>query len=61
MGFFPHDQEKDLERTVGINTGHVNTEDLFLEAPDQEFVIEVSASVTATWYNAEQQPAYTRV
>ncbi|CAL1548192.1 unnamed protein product [Lymnaea stagnalis] len=33
-------EERDLKRTVGINTGHVGTSDFVLESPDVEFVIE---------------------
>ncbi|XP_060069581.1 uncharacterized protein LOC132549645 isoform X2 [Ylistrum balloti] len=33
-------QDKDLERTVGINTGHVGTSDFKLENGDRDFVVE---------------------
>lgn len=34
-------QERDLDRTVGINTGHVGTSDFNLEPADREYVLEV--------------------
>ena len=34
-------QERDIDRTVGINTGHVGTSDFRLEEADREFVVEV--------------------
>ncbi|XP_069111424.1 uncharacterized protein [Argopecten irradians] len=33
-------QDKDLDRTVGINTGHVGTSDFKLEKGDRDFVVE---------------------
>ncbi|XP_076461608.1 uncharacterized protein LOC143294076 [Babylonia areolata] len=33
-------EERDLERTVGINTGHVHTTDFVLEDPDRDFVVQ---------------------
>lgn len=33
-------ENRDLERTVGINTGHVQTTDFVLEEPDREFVVQ---------------------
>ena len=35
-------QERDIERTVGINTGHVDTSDFVLEDADRDFLVEVS-------------------
>ena len=35
-------QEKDVERTVGINTGHIGTLDYGMEDADREFVVAVS-------------------
>lgn len=35
-------QERELERTVGINTGHVGTSDFKLEDKDYKFLIDVS-------------------
>lgn len=35
-----HVEERDIERTVGINTGHVGTSDFKLEVADREFVVE---------------------
>lgn len=35
-----HVEERDIERTVGINTGHVGTSDFKLEEADREFVVE---------------------
>ncbi|KAL8563991.1 hypothetical protein ACOMHN_025322 [Nucella lapillus] len=32
-------EERDLDRTVGINTGHIHTTDFNLESPDREFVV----------------------
>ena len=37
-------QERDIERTVGINTGHVGTSDFRLEQGDRDFVVDVSIS-----------------
>ena len=34
-------QERDIDRTVGINTGHVGTSDFVLEPQDREFVVQV--------------------
>ena len=34
-------QERDIDRTVGINTGHVGTSDFVLEQDDRDFVVEV--------------------
>ena len=34
-------QERDIDRTVGINTGHVGTSDFVLEKEDRDFVVEV--------------------
>ncbi|XP_070210981.1 uncharacterized protein [Littorina saxatilis] len=33
-------EERDLERTVGINTGHIHTTDFVLEEPDRDFVVQ---------------------
>lgn len=33
-------EERDLERTVGINTGHVGTSDFILEPADREYVVQ---------------------
>lgn len=33
-------EERDIDRTVGINTGHVGTSDFVLEKDDREFVVE---------------------
>lgn len=38
--FFSFIQERDLKRTVGINTGHVGTSDFVLEPADIDFVME---------------------
>ncbi|XP_053373751.1 uncharacterized protein LOC123532094 isoform X2 [Mercenaria mercenaria] len=35
-----HVEERDIERTVGINTGHVGTSDFKLEQADRDFVVE---------------------
>ena len=35
-------QERDIERMVGINTGHVDTSDFVLEDADRDFLVEVS-------------------
>ncbi|XP_071112062.1 uncharacterized protein [Haliotis cracherodii] len=41
-------EERDIERTVGINTGHVGTTDFVLEEGDREFIVERGRrSVTA--------------
>lgn len=37
-------QERDLDRTVGINTGHIHTTDFVLKEPDRDFVVEVMAA-----------------
>ena len=34
-------KERDLDRTVGINTGHVGTSDFVLEPEDRAYVVEV--------------------
>jgi len=36
-----YSQERDIDRTVGINTGHVGTSDFKLEVEDRAFVVEV--------------------
>lgn len=33
-------EERDLDRTVGINTGHVGTSDFILEPEDRQYVVE---------------------
>ncbi|KAK7108929.1 uncharacterized protein [Littorina saxatilis] len=33
-------EERDIERTVGINTGHVDTSDFVLEDADRDFLVE---------------------
>lgn len=44
-------QSRDLDRTVGINTGHVSTTDFVLEEADREFVVQVSKfSGNMRWY-----------
>lgn len=35
-------QDEDLDRTVGINTGHVGTSDFTLEEEDRSFAVAVS-------------------
>ena len=35
-------QERDIERTVGINTGHIGTADFTLEPADRDFAVGVS-------------------
>ena len=37
-------QERDLDRTVGINTGHIHTTDFNLDDQDKDFVVEVTAT-----------------
>lgn len=38
-------QDEDLDRTVGINTGHVGTSDFTLEEEDRSFVVAVSVDL----------------
>jgi hypothetical protein len=35
-------QERDFDRTVGINSGHVGTSDFVLEPADRSFLVDVS-------------------
>ena len=40
-------QDRDVARTIGINTGHVGSSDYKLEQEDREFVVQVSSR----WYD----------
>lgn len=42
-------EERDIERTVGINTGHVGTSDFVLEQADRDFVVEQGRRSTETF------------
>lgn len=39
-------QDEDLDRTVGINTGHVGTSDFTLEEEDRSFAVAVSVDIS---------------
>lgn len=41
-----HVEERDIERTVGINTGHVGTSDFKLEPEDRDFVVSQGRNST---------------
>lgn len=42
-------EERDIERTVGINTGHVGTSDFTLEEKDREYVVQQGVLATETF------------
>ncbi|XP_052797030.1 uncharacterized protein LOC128229234 isoform X2 [Mya arenaria] len=52
-------EERDIERTIGINTGHVGTSDFTLEQADRDFVIEQgkrSAETFLRYYVVKNDP-----
>ncbi|KAL4222119.1 hypothetical protein ACF0H5_018159 [Mactra antiquata] len=54
-----HVEERDIERTVGINTGHVGTSDFKLEPADRKFVVEQgqrSAEAFLRYYVVKHNP-----
>lgn len=40
-----------MQRTVGINTGHVDTTDFKMEQADKDFLIEVNLRTTTILHN----------
>ena len=38
-------QERDFQRTIGINTDYIDTEDVYLKDEDTEFLFQVSGKI----------------
>ncbi|KAK3590686.1 hypothetical protein CHS0354_006373 [Potamilus streckersoni] len=52
-------EDKDVERTVGINTGHVDTTDFVLESEDREFAVQQGRTATESFlsYYVKKYPS----